>query len=145
MNSCTQRDQSINQKCNIYVSERFFIFSAYPINTGLFILYYAYTVGIHHFRNLFESNALHICKLLRHIFQLVETDGWTVTHLYWLTRNNLLTNKNKNDTENLKNAMDAVVFKFIKNMQTYPVQSKCSYAACPKGLREYTNVHIELA
>jgi hypothetical protein len=129
----------------IYGGERFFIFNTCPIDTGLFILYHAYKAGTDHFRNLFESSTLDASKLLRHIFRLIEKDGWTVARLYWLTRNNLLTNKNKNGTYDLKDTMDAVVFKFIKTMQTYPVKSTCSCLACPKRIREYTNVHIELA
>jgi hypothetical protein len=129
----------------VYANERFSIFNTPPVDTGLFILYHGYKAGTDHLRNIFEYSTLDACKLLRHTFQLVEKNGWILTRLYWLTRNNLLTAKTKNGTYDLKNTMDAVVFSFIKPMQTYEVKSKCSCAVCPKPVRDHTNVHIELA
>ena len=52
--------------------------------------------GINGFCKLFTSDALEIYKLLRHTYQFIKTDGWTIGRLHWLTEKNLLKNKNMN-------------------------------------------------
>jgi hypothetical protein len=135
---------SYDIKNAFYAGEYFSIFHTCPIDTGLFVLYYAYKAGTDDFRILFESDTLHACTLLRRTFQLVESDGWTVARLYWLTENNLLKEKTEDGRYDLMNTMDTIVFNFTKPMQTFPIKSKCSCNACPKQIREHMSVDISL-
>ena len=128
----------------IYAGEIYSIFHTCPIDTGLFVLYHAYKAGTDKFRDLFEDNTLEAYTFLRRTFQLVETDGWTTARLYWLTEKNLLTVKTKGGWYDLKSTMDEIVFKFVKPMQTFPSKSKCTCSACPKPLRNQTNMELSL-
>ncbi|CAF4153886.1 unnamed protein product, partial [Adineta steineri] len=127
-----------------YAGEQYFIFNTCTIDTGLFILYHAYKTQSDDFRNLFLSDTLNIYKIIHRTFQLVDTDGWTTARLYWLTENNLLTNKHRNGKYDLMNTMEAIVFQFIKRMQTFPIKSKCTCVVCPKRTREHMNADISL-
>ncbi|CAF1314555.1 unnamed protein product [Adineta ricciae] len=127
-----------------YADECYFIFHTCTIDTGLFILYHAYKAHSNDFRNLFTSDELGIFKIIRRTFHLVETEGWTVARLYWLTEHNLLTNKHRSGKYDLMNTMEAIVFQFIKPMQTFPVTSKCSCTVCPKRIREHISMDISL-
>ncbi|CAF1344431.1 unnamed protein product [Adineta ricciae] len=127
-----------------YAGKSYFIFHTCTVDTGLFILYHAYQAHSDEFRALFTSDALHIYTVIRRTFQLVETEGWTIARLYWLTEHNLLTNKHSNGKYDLMNTMEAIVFQFVKPMQTFPIKSQCSCNVCPKRIREHTNVDISL-
>ena len=124
--------------------ENFSIYHTCPLDTGLFILYYAYKAGTDEFRNLIASDTLEAYTFLRHTFELIETNGWTVARLYWVIEKQLLKNKDSNGQYDLKDTMDTVVFQFIKSMQSFPFKSKCSCSACPRRMREYTSTHIML-
>ena len=128
----------------LYADEYHSIYYTCTIDTGLFVLYHAYKAGTDDFRNLFESDTLEAYTLLRRTFQLVESDGWTIARLYWLTENNLLREKDKDGQYNLMNVMDAIVFEFIKPIQTFSLNSTCSCSACPKPIREHMSVDIAL-
>ena len=128
----------------MYEGERYFIFHTCTIDTGLFILYHAYKAHSDEFRALFTSDALNMCNIIHRTFQLVETEGWTIARLFWLTEHNLLINKHPNGKYDLMNTMEAIVFQFVKPMQTFPTRSKCSCTVCPKRTREHTNVDISL-
>ena len=56
-----------------------------------FAVYHAYKAGGDAFRLLFENDTIKALALLRHIFRLVESDGWTIARLFWLTQHHLLT------------------------------------------------------
>jgi len=127
-----------------YANQYFSIINTCPVDTGLFVLYHAYKAGTDAFRNLFESDALEAYTFLRRTFKLIESDGWTIARLYWLTEKNLLTRKTKDGQYDLKNTMDEIVFKFTKPMQTFLLKSKCTCAACPKPDREIMSVYIAL-
>jgi len=108
-------------------------------------MYHAYKAGTDNFRRIFESHTLDVYQFLRRTFELIETNGWTTARLYWLTEKKILANKTKkNGWYDLMDTMDAIVFQFIKPMQTFRVKSKCSCTACPKPIRQYTNTHITL-
>ena len=115
-----------------------------PLDTGLFILYYAYKAGTYNFRNLFERDTLEIYGTLRRTFQLVESNDWTIARLYWLTQHNLLEDNNEIRVHDIENTLTEIVFKFIQPMQEHPVRSKCSCDACPKQIRWTTNREISL-
>jgi hypothetical protein len=128
----------------IYVGETFTIFHTCPVDTGLFVLYHAYKAGTDNFRNLLEADTLEAYTFLRRTFQLVDSDGWTIARLYWLTEKNLLTVKTKNGQYDLKSTMDEIVFRFVKPMQSFPNKSKCTCSACPKPLRNHINMELSL-
>jgi hypothetical protein len=127
-----------------YAGEYFSIFHTCPIDTALFVFYYAYKSGTDAFRNLLEDDTLEAYTFLRRTFQLVESDGWTVARLSWLTEKNLLKKKKKNGEYDLKNTLDEIVFRFTKSMQTFPLKSKCTCSACPKPIRNHMSVEIAL-
>ncbi|CAF4643666.1 unnamed protein product, partial [Didymodactylos carnosus] len=60
----------------LYAGECFSIFNTCPIDTGLFVLYYAYKSGTDKFRNLLEDDTLEAYTFLHRTFQLIESDGW---------------------------------------------------------------------
>ncbi|CAF1538415.1 unnamed protein product, partial [Didymodactylos carnosus] len=127
-----------------YAGEYFSVFHTCSLDTGLFVLYHAYKAGTDDFRQLFEIDTLEIYAFLHRTFQLVESNGWNSARLYWLTGKKLLKEKTKDGKYDLKSTMDEVVFKFVKPMQTFPIQSKCTCTACPKPLREHTSMEISL-
>jgi hypothetical protein len=127
-----------------YAGRTYFIYHTCTIDTGLFILYHAYKAQSDEFRSLLASDALDAYRILHRTFQLVDTEGWTAARLYWATQNNLLTNKCSNSTYDLMNTMEAVVFQFVKPMQTFTVKSVCACVACPKRVRDYTSTEISL-
>ena len=126
----------------LYAGEYFSIFNTCSIDTGLFVLYYAYKSGTDNFRKLLEIDTLEVYKFLRCTFQHIENNGWTVARLYWLTEKNVLKKKSKNGQYDLKSTMDEIVFKFVKPMQTYPHKSKCICNACPKTIRNHMSTEI---
>ncbi|UJR13094.1 hypothetical protein I4U23_000118 [Adineta vaga] len=62
--------------------ERFSVVNACSIDTGLFILYHGFKTATGDFHEFLKSNILDAYKLLRHTFQLIETDGWNVARLH---------------------------------------------------------------
>ena len=106
-----------------YRNQTFSIINTCPIDTGLLALYHAYKTGTDAFRNIFQSDTLHAYTLLRHTFQLIESDGWTIARLYWLMEKNLLTTKTRDGQYDIKNTNDEVVFQFTKPMQTFSLKS----------------------
>ncbi|CAF0932936.1 unnamed protein product [Didymodactylos carnosus] len=108
----------------------------------LFVLHHVYKADTDHFRDLFETDTLEAFILLRRKFQHVESDGWTTARLYWLTQNNLLKVKIKNDQYDIENTLNEIVFRFIQPIQAFPIKSKCYCSACPKSIRESTSVDI---
>ena len=52
------------------------------VDTGLFVLYYAYKMGTDEFRNLFENDALNAFIALGETFVYVESHDWIVARLY---------------------------------------------------------------
>ncbi|CAF4028148.1 unnamed protein product, partial [Adineta steineri] len=127
-----------------YAGEHYFIFHTCTVDTGLFILYHAYKTQSDDFRNLFLSDTLSIYKIIHRTFQLVDTNGWTTARLYWLTENNILTDKRSDGKYDLMNTMEAIIFQFIKVMQAFPIKSKCTCVVCPKRTCEQINVDITL-
>ena len=115
-----------------------------PLDTGLFVFYYAYRAGSEKFRQLFEDNALNAFTVLRRTFQLVESDGWTVARLYWLLEHGILKDTNAAHEYDIENTLTEIVFRFVQPMQEYPIRSKCSCAACPKRVRQTNSVDITL-
>ncbi len=115
-----------------------------PLDTGLFVLYYAYKAGTSQFRDLFERDTLEIYATLRRTFQIVDSDDWTMARLYWLTKHNLLNHNVQGDVYDIENTLTAIVFNFVRTMQAHPIKSKCSCDACPKQIRSSTNFHITL-
>lgn len=129
----------------IYESQHYSIYHTCPLDTGLFAIYHAYKAGSDAFRLLFENDTVQPLTLLRHTFQLVESDGWTVARLSWLTKNHLLTVRDLDGHYNLKNTLDEIVFRFIKPMQRFRLFSKCSCLACSKTVRTGMSVDISLS
>ena len=129
----------------VYESQHFSIFHTCPLDTGLFAVYHAYKAGSDAFRLLFENDTVEALTLLRHIFQLVESDGWTVARLFWLTRNHLLTVRDSDGRYNLKNTLNEIVFRFITPMQSFRLFSECSCLACSKPVRSGKSVDIALS
>ena len=115
-----------------------------PLDTGLFVMYYAYKAGKTEFRDLFERDAPEIYTILRRTFQLVDIDGWINARLYWLTIHNLLNDNDEESVHDIENTLTEIVFKFIQPMQKHEIKSKCSCDACPKPLRCTTSCDIGL-
>lgn len=128
----------------LYEGEIYSVTKTCPLDTGLFVLYYAHKAGTSEFRDLFASDTLEIYTTLRRTFQLVESDDWTTARLYWLTTHNLLGNNNDIRLHDIENTLTEIVFKFIRPIQEHPVKSKCSCDACPKQIRCKTSCDIGL-
>jgi hypothetical protein len=134
----------------IYMGQTFSVTNTCPLDTGLFALYHAYKAGTNNFRKLFENDTLNALTTLRQTFQCVESDGWTIARLDWLVRHDLLTNhlltKTAKDGQyDIKDTLNAIVFRFVQPMQEYTITSKCSTNACPKQIRKNTSVDIALS
>lgn len=128
----------------IFEGQMYSVTNTCPLDTGLFVMYYAYTAGSFEFRDLFERDTLEIYSILRRTFQLVESDDWTVARLYWLTTHNLLQDNAEIDVHNIENTLTEIVFRFLQPMQKHTIKSKCSCNACPKQLRYTTNFDLNL-
>ena len=129
----------------VYNGQHYSIFNTCPLDTGLFAVYHAYKAGGDAFRLLFENDTIEAIALLRHIFQLVESDGWTIARLFWLTKHHLLTVQDSHGNYNLKNTLNEIVFRFIQPMQSFRLVSRCSCLVCPKPIRDRTSVDIALS
>jgi hypothetical protein len=127
-----------------YEGKIYSITNTCPLDTGLFVLYYAYRTGTPEFHHLFERDTLEIYITLRQTFQLVESDDWTIARLYWLTTLNLLEDNSDISVHDIENTLTEIVFTFIRQMQEHSVKSKCSCNACPKQIRSTTNFDIAL-
>lgn len=130
-------------RSGVYEGKIYSVTQTCPLDTGLFILYFAYRTGTSEFRDLFERDTLEIYTTLRRTFQLVESDDWTTARLYWLTIHNLLDN-DETGTHNIENTLTEIVFKFIQPMQKHLIRTKCSCDACPKQIRSITNSDLAL-
>lgn len=128
----------------VYAGKIYSVTRTCPLDTGLFVLYYAYKAGTVEFRQLFERSGLEIYTTLRRTFQLVESDDWTIARLYWLQTFNLLEENGNVRVQDIENTLTEIVFRFIQPMQQHTVKSKCSCDACAKHIRSTTNYDLAL-
>ena len=127
-----------------YEGKIYSITNTCPLDTGLFVLYYAYKAGTPEFRHLLDRDTLEIYTTLRRTFQIVESDDWAIARLYWLTTHNLLDDRSDIRVHDIENTLTEIVFKFIRPMQEHSVKSKCSCNACSKQIRLTINCDIAL-
>lgn len=129
----------------IYGGQVYSVTNTCPLDTGLFVLYYAYKAGTDKFRQLLDNDTLPAFTTLRRTFQLVESDGWTTARLHWLVEYNILKSTNIAHQYDIENTLTEIVFRFVQPMQEYPIQSECTCTFCPKQLRQSRSVDINLA
>ena len=96
------------------------------------------------FRSLFDSD-IEVCDRLHKTFDLVESKGWDLARLYWITANSIYSNqKDAYKHIDLYGTADTNVFQYVREIQKYVIKSTCTCTDCPKSMRQSHSVDISL-
>ncbi|CAF4120533.1 unnamed protein product, partial [Rotaria sordida] len=114
------------------------------LDSSLFLLYYIYKSSSNYFRSLFNQNLL-VCEQLRKTFEFVETDGWDIARLYWITIHSTHPDKNNRvQHHDLYTTADNNVFQYVRELQKHVIKSTCRSSDCPKLERVKHSVDIAM-
>ncbi|CAF3910793.1 unnamed protein product [Rotaria sp. Silwood1] len=114
------------------------------LDSSLFLLYYIYKSSSNYFRSLFNQNLL-VCEQLRKTFEFVETDGWDIARLYWITIHSTHSDKNNRvQHHDLYATADNNVFQYVRELQKHVIKSTCRSSDCPKLERVKHSVDIAM-
>jgi len=96
------------------------------------------------FRFLFDPD-IRACDNLRKTFDLVERKGWDLARLYWITVNSVYSKPEPKCAHiDLYGTADTNVFQFVREIQKYVIESRCTCTDCPKLVRQSHSVDISL-
>ena len=101
----------------VYGNKSYSVTRMCPLDTGLFVLYYAYKTGTDEFRNLFEKDALDAFITLRETFAYVVSHDGVVARLHWFVQHQLLTVRKTDNQYGLENTFSRTVSDYVKSMQ----------------------------
>ena len=114
------------------------------LDSSLFLLYYIYMSHSDEFRSLFDSD-IKVCDRLRKTFDLVESKGWDLARMYWITANSIYANPKAGCAHiDLYGTADTNVFQYVREVQKYVIESTCTCKECPKFIRHSHSVDISL-
>ncbi|CAF0763660.1 unnamed protein product [Didymodactylos carnosus] len=130
----------------VFNGRKYSVINTCPLDSGLFVLYYAYISYSDEFRALFDRETKLIYSNLRKTFQLVGSDGWDIARLYWLNIHKRLNSSvvNSNNQYNLFGTVDENVFGYVRTMQEYENSSNCLCEDCPRRTRTLISTDIAL-
>ncbi|CAF4099576.1 unnamed protein product, partial [Adineta steineri] len=114
------------------------------LDSSLFLLYYIYMSHSDEFRSLFDSD-IKVCDRLRKTFDLVESKGWDLARMYWITANSIYSNPKAGCAHiDLYGTADTNVFQYVREIQKHVIESTCTCSECPKPIRHSHSADISL-
>jgi hypothetical protein len=90
---------------------------------------------------LFDPSIL-VCQQLKRTFDLVETQGWDIARIYWVSIHT--NNSDRTQHHDLFATADTNVFQYVRELQKYVMKSKCKSPDCPKPERVLHSVDIAM-
>jgi hypothetical protein len=139
-----------NIKSTLYNGIVYTITNTCAVDSVLFVYYFILKTASTSIKNLFSHGMDPKYYILNKTMELVDSDGWDIARLYWLTANNRLS-VNTNTSCDTPSAADTItscdtsskyhdifgtvnknVYKYLRSMQNHVFSTECTTADCRK-------------
>ncbi len=126
-----------------YEGKRYSASNTCSLDSALFLLYYIFKSHSEDFRRLFDPSVL-VCEQLHKTFELVESKGWNIARIYWISTHTTHPNRNApTQHHDLFTTADNNVWQYVRELQKYAINSTCQSPDCSKPIR--VNHSVDLA
>jgi hypothetical protein len=133
-----------NIQPTFFDGKRYGVSNTCSLDSSLFLLYYIYNSNSENFRSLFDPS-VKVCEQLRKTFDLVDTNGWDIARLYWISIHSTHPDRNDcNQYHNLFTTADNNVFQFVRELQKFVIKSTCISKDCPRSVQVRNSVDISI-
>ncbi len=127
-----------------YEGKRYSASNTCSLDSALFLLYYIFKSYSENFRRLFDPSIL-VCQQLHKTFELVESKGWDIARIYWISTHTTHPERNSpTQHHDLFTTADNNVFQYVRELQKYVISSKCKSPDCQKPVRVWHSVDIAM-
>lgn len=139
-----------NIKSTMFNGTLYTITNTCAMDSVLFVYYFILKTASTLFIDQFNRGSDRIYHIIKKTMGLVDTNGWNVARLYWLTANHRLSddsNTARSTTEksyDLFGTVDTNAYQYLRAMQMHVYSTECSSVDCPKQKQTKRNSDIVL-